>query len=234
MLAVDVRAETRHHRARTAAMRVVIAEDSVLLRAAVVRVLQDAGIDVVGQAGDADDLLRKVRAHRPDVAIVDIRMPPAQRDEGVQAARTIRAELPQVGVLLLSQYVEEHYATELLEHGADGIGYLLKDRLPDIAGFIDAIREVAQRGSVLDPEVVAHMLGCRQRDGALDVLTGRDRDVLAHMAAGASNRAIARRMFLSERTVERHVTAIFDKLELRASKHAHRRVHAVLTYLRAA
>ena len=215
-------------------MRVVIAEDSLLLRAAAVRLLQDAGVDVVGQAGDADDLLRKVRAHQPDVAIIDIRMPPAQLDEGLQAARAIRTETPQVGVLLLSQHVEERYATELLEHGADGVGYLLKDRVTDIGRFIDAIHEVARRGSVLDPEVVAHMVGRRQRNGALDALTDRDNEVLSHMAAGASNGAIARRMFLSERAIERHVTTIFDKLELRASRHAHRRVLAVLTYLRAA
>jgi DNA-binding NarL/FixJ family response regulator len=215
-------------------MRVVIAEDSLLLRAAAVRLLQDAGVDVVGQAGDADDLLRKVRAHQPDVAIIDIRMPPTQLDEGLQAARAIRTETPQVGVLLLSQHVEERYATELLEHGADGVGYLLKDRVTDIGRFIDAIHEVARRGSVLDPEVVAHMIGRRQRNGALDALTDRDHEVLSHMAAGASNGAIARRMFLSERAIERHVTTIFDKLELRASRHAHRRVLAVLTYLRAA
>jgi DNA-binding NarL/FixJ family response regulator len=215
-------------------MRVVIAEDSLLLRAAAVRLLQDAGVDVVGQAGDADDLLRKVRAHQPDVAIIDIRMPPTQLDEGLQAARAIRTETPQVGVLLLSQHVEERYATELLEHGADGVGYLLKDRVTDIGRFIDAIHEVARRGSVLDPEVVAHMIGRRRRNGALDALTDRDHEVLSHMAAGASNGAIARRMFLSERAIERHVTTIFDKLELRASRHAHRRVLAVLTYLRAA
>jgi DNA-binding NarL/FixJ family response regulator len=170
----------------------------------------------------------------PDVAIIDIRMPPTQLDEGLQAARAIRAEMPEVGVLLLSQHVEERYASELLEHGADGVGYLLKDRVTDIGRFIDAIHRVADRGSVLDPEVVAHMLGRRQRNGALDALTDRDHEVLAHMAAGASNGAIARRMFLSERAIERHVTTIFDKLELCASKHAHGRVLAVLAYLRAA
>jgi DNA-binding NarL/FixJ family response regulator len=215
-------------------VRVVIAEDSVLLRAAAGRLLEEAGVEVVGEAGDADELLRKVRAHRPDVAIVDIRMPPAQLDEGLQAARRIRAELPGIGLLLLSQHVEERYATELLEHGADGVGYLLKDRIADIAQFVDAVRQVAARRSVLDPEVVAHMIGRRQRANALDGLGEREREILAHMAEGASNRAIARRMFLSERAVERAVTAIFDELELCASRHAHRRVLAVLAYLRAA
>jgi DNA-binding NarL/FixJ family response regulator len=215
-------------------LRVVIAEDSLLLRAAMARLLEDAGLDVVGQAGDADDLLRKVRAHKPDVAIIDIRMPPDQLDEGLQAARAIRAEAPAVGILLLSQYVEARFAVDLLEHGADGIGYLLKDRLADVSRFTDAIRNVADRGSVLDPEVVAHMLGRHRRSHALAALTERDQDVLAQMAEGATNRAIARRMFLSERAVERHVTTIFEKLDLTLSKHTHRRVLAVLAYLRAA
>ncbi|MEN3279303.1 MAG: hypothetical protein V7607_443 [Solirubrobacteraceae bacterium] len=221
-------------RAQGAALRVVIAEDSLLLRAAMARLLEDAGLDVVGQAGDADDLLRKVRGHKPDVAIIDIRMPPDQLDEGLQAARAIRAEAPGVGILLLSHHVEARYATDLLEHGADGIGYLLKDRLADVSRFTDAIRSVAERGSVLDPEVVAHMLGSRRRDHTLDALTERDQDVLAQMAEGATNRAIAKRMFLSERAVERHVTTIFEKLDLTLSKHTHRRVLAVLAYLRVA
>ena len=215
-------------------MRVVIAEDSLLLRAAAVRLLEESGVEVVGQAGDADDLVRKVRAHRPDVAIIDIRMPPAQLDEGLHAARAIRAELPEVGVLLLSQHVEERYAVELLEYGADGVGYLLKERVTDIAHFVEAVRQVAARRSVLDPEVVAHMMGRRRRGHALDALSERDREVLARMAEGASNGAIAQRMFLSERAVERSVTAIFDKLGIGASRHAHRRVLAVLAYLRAA
>jgi DNA-binding NarL/FixJ family response regulator len=215
-------------------VRVVIAEDSLLLRAAAARLLQDAGIEVVAEAGDGDELVRKVRAHRPDVAIVDIRMPPAQLDEGLRAARLIRSELPEVGLLLLSQHVEERYATELLEYGADGVGYLLKDRLSDIAHFVDAVRQVAQRRSVLDPEVVAHMIGRRRREHALDGLADREREVLAQMAEGASNRAIAERMFLSERAVERSVTAIFDELELAAGRQSHRRVLAVLAYLRTA
>jgi len=220
--------------ARVRALRVVIAEDSLLLRAAMARLLEEAGLDVVGQAGDADDLLRKVRAHTPDVAIIDIRMPPNQLDEGLQAARTIRTELPGVGILLLSQYVEASYAVDLLEHGADGVGYLLKDRLADVSRFTDAIRSVAERGSVLDPEVVAHLLGRHRRSRTLDALTERDQDVLAQMAEGATNRAIAKRMFLSERAVERHVTTIFEKLDLTLSKNTHRRVLAVLAHLRAA
>ncbi len=220
--------------ARVRALRVVIAEDSLLLRAAMARLLEEAGLDVVGQAGDADDLLRKVRAHTPDVAIIDIRMPPNQLDEGLQAARTIRTEFPGMGILLLSQYVEASYAVDLLEHGADGVGYLLKDRLADVSRFTDAIRSVAERGSVLDPEVVAHLLGRHRRSRTLDALTERDQDVLAQMAEGATNRAIAKRMFLSERAVERHVTTIFEKLDLTLSKNTHRRVLAVLAHLRAA
>lgn len=215
-------------------VRVVVAEDSLLVRAAVVRLLEEAGVEVVGQAGDGDDLVRKVRAHRPDVAVIDIRMPPEHVDEGLQAARAIRRELPDVGILLLSQYVEERYATELLEHGADGVGYLLKERVADVAHFVEAVHQVAARRSVLDPEVVAHMVGGRRRRHLLDALDDREREVLARMAEGASNRAIAERMFLSERAVERSITAIFERLGLRASRQAHRRVLAVLAYLRAA
>ena len=211
-------------------MRVVIAEDSLLVRAAVVRLLEEAGVEVVGEAGDGDDLVRKVRAHRPDVAIIDIRMPPEHVDEGLQAARAIRQELPDVGILLLSQYVEERYATELLEHGADGVGYLLKERVADVAQFVEAVHQVAARRSVLDPEVVAHMIGGRRRRHSLDALDDREREVLARMAEGSSNRAIAERMFLSERAVERSITAIFTKLELPVTDEDHRRVLAVLAY----
>jgi DNA-binding NarL/FixJ family response regulator len=214
------------------AMRVAIADDSLLFRAAAVRLLEDAGFDVVAQSGDGDDLLRTVRAHRPDVAIVDIRMPPRHADEGLRAARAIRAEHPGVGVLMLSQHVEAGQALELLAHGTEGIGYLLKDRVSDIGRFADAVRQVGEGGSVLDAEVVAPLLGRRDRD-PLGALAERDRDVLAQMATGASNRAIAHRMFLSERAVERHITAIFDALGLCASRHAHRRVLAVLAYLQA-
>ena len=213
-------------------MRVVIADDSVLLRRGAVRLLEDAGFEVVAEAGDGEDLLRKVRAHKPDVAVVDIRMPPTHVDEGLQAARIIRDELPEVGILMLSQYVEERYVTSLLEHGAEGVGYLLKDRVADVGRFTDAIRQVAAGGSVLDPEVVSHMLGRRQKDAPLEGLTDREREVLALMAEGKTNRAISETMFVSERAVERHVTSIFGKLDLPTTDQDHRRVLAVLAYLR--
>jgi DNA-binding NarL/FixJ family response regulator len=211
-------------------VRVVIGEDSVLLRAGVARLLQDAGIEVVGQAADADDLLRKVRAHRPDVAVVDIRMPPGNADDGLRAAREMRSELPDVGVLVLSQYAEEHYVTQLLEDGAEGVGYLLKERIADVDRFVDSVRRVAEGGSALDPEIVALMMG-RRDDGPLESLTGREREVLALMAEGRTNRGIAGELFVSERAVERHVTAIFTKLGLPTGPADHRRVLAVLAYL---
>ena len=211
-------------------MRVVIGEDSVLLRAGVARLLQDAGIEVVGQAADADDLLRKVRAHRPDVAVVDIRMPPGNADDGLRAARAMRAELPDIGVLVLSQYAEEHYVTELLQDGAEGVGYLLKERIADVVRFVDSVRRVAEGGSALDPEIVALMMG-RREGGPLASLTEREREVLALMAEGRTNRGIAGELFVSERAVERHVTAIFGKLGLPAGAGDHRRVLAVLAYL---
>jgi len=213
-------------------MRVVIADDSVLLRRGAVRLLEDAGFEVVGEAGDGEDLLRKVRAHKPDVAVVDIRMPPTHVDEGLQAARVIREDLPGVGVLMLSQYVEERYVTSLLEHGAEGVGYLLKDRVAEVERFTDAIRQVGGGGSVLDPEVVAHMLGRRSKDQPLDGLTDREREVLGLMAEGKTNRAISETMYVSERAVERHVTSIFGKLQLPTTDQDHRRVLAVLAYLR--
>jgi DNA-binding NarL/FixJ family response regulator len=212
-------------------VRVVIAEDSVLLREGTVRLLEDAGVEVVGRAGDAEELVRKVRAHKPDVAIVDIRMPPGYGNEGLQAAAEIRRELPSVGVLILSQYVEEHYVVELMSTGTEGVGYLLKDRVADVERFVDAVRRVAEGGTVLDPQVVAEMLGRRRPPGPLDTLTDRERDVLAAMAEGLTNREISARMFLSERAIERHVTAIFDKLGLSAADGGHRRVLAVRTYL---
>jgi len=212
-------------------MRVVIAEDSVLLREGTVRLLEEAGIEVVGCAGDAGELMREVRAHEPDVAIVDIRMPPGYADEGLRAAADIRRELPATGVLILSQYVEEHYVTQLMAAGTEGVGYLLKDRVGDVERFVDAVRRVAGGGTVLDPQVVAEMLGRRRPSGPLDTLTERERDVLAAMAEGLTNREIGGRMFLSERAVERHVTAIFDKLGLSAGDGGHRRVLAVRAYL---
>jgi DNA-binding NarL/FixJ family response regulator len=213
-------------------MRVVVAEDSVLLREGVVRLLQEAGMDVVGQAGDAEDLLRKVRAHKPDVALVDIRMPPTQTDEGLRAAATIRAEQPQTGVLVLSQYVEEAYALELLADNAEGVGYLLKDRVADVDRFVDSVRRVGEGGSALDPEVVARLVGRRRREDPLSALSPREREVLGHMAEGRSNHGIAEALVVTERAVEKHVTSIFTKLNLPPAEDNHRRVLAVLTYLR--
>ena len=213
-------------------MRVVLAEDSVLLREGIARILGEAGIDVVGQAGDADDLLRKVRAHKPDVAITDIRMPPSHTDEGLRAAHEIRGELPEVGVLVLSQYVEEGYALDLLADNAAGVGYLLKDRVGDVDAFLDAVRRVADGGSALDPEVVSQLLGRKRRDDPLDELTAREREVLGLMAEGRSNHAIAETLVVTERAVEKHVTNIFSKLDLVNTPEDHRRVLAVLAYLR--
>ena len=210
-------------------MRVVIADDAVLLREGAARLLEDAGFEVVGQAGDAEDLLRKVRGHNPDVAIVDVRMPPDNTDDGLRAALEIRRELPGVGILLLSQYVEDRYIGELLGSGTEGIGYLLKDRVAEVDRFTDAVRRVGTGGSVLDPEVVAQMVG--RREEPLSELTERERQVLALMAEGYSNRAIAETIFVSERAVERHVTNIFSKLRLEATGQEHRRVLAVLRYL---
>ena len=213
-------------------MRVVIADDAVLLREGAVRLLEEAGFEVAAQAGDAEDLLRKVRAHKPDVAIVDVRMPPDNSDDGLRAALVIREELPDVGILLLSQYVEDRYLGELLATGAEGVGYLLKDRIAEVERLSEAVERVAARGSVLDPEVVAQMLGRSREKGPLDALTDREREVLGLMAEGRTNRAIAAELFVSERAVERHVTSIFTKLDLAPTGEDHRRVLAVLTYLR--
>jgi DNA-binding NarL/FixJ family response regulator len=212
-------------------MRVVIAEDSVLLREGVARLLEESGFEVVAQAGDAEELIRKVRAHKPDVAVVDVRMPPTHTDEGLRAAHAIRGELPDVGVLVLSQYVEETYARELLADSAEGVGYLLKDRVADIDAFADAVRRVAGGGSALDPEVVAQLLGRRRREDPLEQLSPREREVLGLMAEGRSNAAIAAELVITERAVEKHVTSIFGKLELPARPDDHRRVLAVLAYL---
>lgn len=212
-------------------MRIVIGEDSVLLREGAARLLTDAGLDVVAQAGDGEELLRKVRAHKPDVAIIDIRMPPNHEDEGLVAAAEIRKELPGTGLLILSQYVEEHYVMRLLQDGTEGVGYLLKDRIAEVDRFVDAVRRVASGGSVLDPEVVAQMLGRRRPEGPLHSLTPRERDVLEAMAEGLGNKAIADRLVVSVGAVERHVTSIFEKLGLSAADGGHRRVLAVLAYL---
>jgi DNA-binding NarL/FixJ family response regulator len=196
-----------------------------------VRLLEEQGFEVAGQAGDGEDLLRKVRAHKPDVAVVDVRMPPTHTDEGLRAAQQIREELPDIGVLVLSQYVEEEYATELIGDRADGVGYLLKDRVADVEAFADAVRRVGQGGSALDPEVVSLMLG-RKRDEPLSELTPREREVLGLMAEGLSNNAIAEKLVVTERAVEKHVTSIFGKLRLPPTGETHRRVLAVLAYVR--
>jgi DNA-binding NarL/FixJ family response regulator len=213
-------------------MRALIAEDSVLLREGISRLLTEAGIEIVGQAGDGDDLVRKARAHKPDVVVTDIRMPPTQTDEGLRAAKVIRGELPQTGVLVLSQYVEEGYVMDLLGDRADGVGYLLKDRVADVERFVEAVHRVAEGGSALDPEVVSHMLGRRRREDPLDELTPREREVLALMAEGYSNSAIATQLVVTERAVEKHVTNVFAKLGFGSEPDHHRRVLAVLTFIR--
>jgi DNA-binding NarL/FixJ family response regulator len=212
-------------------MRVVVAEDSVLLREGIVRLLEEAGHEVVGQAGDAEDLLRKVGGHRPDIAVIDIRMPPTNTDDGLRAALEIRDRHPDTAVLVLSQYVEQGYALELVGDHAAGTGYLLKDRVSDVDGFIDAVTRVGEGGSALDPEVVAHLLGRRRRDDPLDALTPREREVLSLMAEGRSNRAIAQALVVTARAVEKHITGIFEKLGLPAAPEDHRRVLAVIAFL---
>jgi DNA-binding NarL/FixJ family response regulator len=213
------------------ALRVVVADDHVLLRRGVVSMLEAEGFEVVGQAGDADELTRKVGAFRPDVAIVDIRMPPTNTDDGLRAAVAIREAHPDVGVLVLSQYVEANYALELIGADARGVGYLLKNRISEIEEFADAIRRVAAGGSVLDPEVVRWMLGRQRETSALAELTPREREVLGLLAEGCSNEGVARRLFITQRAVEKHVTSIMSKLELGPEPEAHRRVLAVLAYL---
>jgi DNA-binding NarL/FixJ family response regulator len=214
-----------------ARLRVVIAEDSMLLREGIARLLVEAGFHIVGQAGNAEELLLKVRSYAPDVAIIDIRMPPTHTDEGVRAAKEIREHHPNVGVLVLSQYVESTYALDLLQSNAEGVGYLLKDRVADLKEFAAAVKRVAEGGSALDPEVVAQLVGRRRDDDPLSQLTKREREVLELMAEGRSNQAIAERMVVTLRAVEKHVTSIFGKLRLPADEQDHRRVLAVLAYL---
>jgi DNA-binding NarL/FixJ family response regulator len=213
-------------------VRIVIGEDQALLRQGIVRLLGDAGFDVVAEAGDAPDLLRKVRAHKPDVAIVDVQMPPGNEDDGLQAAIEIRAELPQVGVLVLSQFVEERYAVDLIGDSAAGVGYLLKDRVADFATFADAVRRVAAGGTALDPAVVSRLLGRRRRDDPFEELTARERQVLELMAEGRSNRGIAEALVVTPHAVEKHVTGLFAKLGVSGAAEDHRRVLAVLSFLR--
>jgi DNA-binding NarL/FixJ family response regulator len=213
-------------------MRAVIAEDSLLLREGVARVLGDAGIEVVGACETADDLLLEVRSRAPDVAIVDIRLPPTHRDEGMQAALEIRADYPDVGVLVLSQYVEVGLAMRLLSDSAEGAGYLLKDRISDVKEFVGAVERVAGGGSAIDPIIVSTLLSKRRSDDPLDGLTPREREVLELMAEGRSNQGIADKLVITVRSVEKYVSSIFDKLELPSGGTDSRRVLAVLLYLR--
>ncbi len=211
---------------------VVLADDTVLLREGVARLLTESGFDVVAQSGNGEDLLRHVAMHKPDVAIVDIRMPPTHTDEGLRAAREIRERFPETGVLVLSQYVESGYALDLLADSAEGVGYLLKDRVADLEEFASAVRRVAEGGSALDPAVVSELVGRRRQNDPLEELTPREREVLELMGEGRSNQAIADRLYVTLRAIEKHVTSIFSKLDLPASTEDHRRVLAVLLYLR--
>ena len=213
-------------------MRVVVADDVMLTRAGITRLLGEAGVDVVGEAADAENLLREVAAKRPDIALVDIRMPPTHTDEGLIAAQAIRTQHPGVGVLVLSQYVEPVFAMRLIEDHPERSGYLLKERVFDIAILIDALRRIAEGDTVIDPTIVSRLVGNQHRRGALAALTAREQEVLAMIAEGLSNRAIADRLYLSERTVEAHVTQIFLKLKLPDSPDRHRRVLAVVAFLR--
>jgi DNA-binding NarL/FixJ family response regulator len=213
-------------------MRVVVADDVMLTREGISRLLKEAGIEVVATAEEAQTLLREVRLAHPDVALIDIRMPPTHTDEGLIAAQTIRAELPQVGVLVLSEYVEPAYAMRLLQEQPERVGYLLKERVFDIAIVVDALRRITDGETVIDPTIVSRMLGRRRRNNPIETLSEREREVLGLIAEGMSNRAIAARLFVTERTVEAHVTQIFQKLRLPESPDQHRRVLAVLAFLR--
>jgi DNA-binding NarL/FixJ family response regulator len=212
--------------------RVVIGEDDVIFREGMDRLLTEAGFEVVAQAGDAEDLLRKGVAHRPDLVIADINMPPGRDDDGLRAALEVRARHPGTGVLILSQYYDVRYTTKLVAEGADGIGYLLKERVGDVESFVQAAERVAEGRSAVDPEVIARLFRQRHPDDSFEKLTPRERDVLAVMAEGKSNRGIAAALFISEAAVEKHTNNIFRKLGLGSAGDEHRRVHAVLTYLR--
>ncbi len=214
-------------------LRVAIGEDDVLLREGVARILTEAGLEVVARSGDADDLLQRTLAYRPDVVVADVQMPPRWQDDGLRAAMELRRRLPQVGVLILSQFCEPAYVMDLLGERPEGIGYLLKERVGDVTAFVDAVTRVAAGGSALDPEVVVRMLGRRTREDPLHLLTPRERAVLAAMAEGMSNLGVAESLLISHASVEKHVTAIFRKLRITPADNEHRRVQAVLTYLRA-
>lgn len=213
-------------------MRLILADDSVLFREGLARVLEEQGFDVVGQTDNADDLVRRTGGLRPDVALVDIRMPPSFTDEGMRAALMLGERFPDVGVIVLSQYLESAAAVHLLEHSHAGRGYLLKDRVSDLETFASAIRRVGTGGSVVDPDVVAALVGRRRDSGLLEKMSGRELEILALMAEGRSNAGICERLFLSPRTVESHVRSIFRKLQLEEAHDDHRRVLAVLAYLR--
>jgi DNA-binding NarL/FixJ family response regulator len=214
-------------------MRAVIADDSVLLREGVARVLADAGIEVAASVGDADALRRVVATEKPDVAIVDVRMPPTQTDEGSRAAEAIRERHPEVGILMLSQVVEAHTALRLFGERPEGFGYLLKDRVLELDDFVEAVKRVARGGTAMDPQVVSQLVGKRRKDDPIDELSPREREVLELMAEGRSNAGICAKLFLSSKTVETHVSSIFNKLRLAQAPDDHRRVLAVLAYLRA-
>ena len=218
----------------TSAMRVIVAEDSVLLREGLVRLLADGGFEVVAAVGDGAALVAAAEALRPDLCVVDVRMPPTHTDEGLQAAIQVRAKLPGTAILVLSQYVEERYAVDLIQGSVQGVGYLLKERVADVGEFLAAVRRVGAGGAALDPEVVAQLLGRRRRSDPLAALTPREREVLALMAEGRSNTAIAQALVVTEGAVEKHVSGIFAKLGLATTASDHRRVLAVLAYLRAA
>ncbi len=213
--------------------RVVVGEDQPIVREGIVHILQDGGFEVVATAGDAQELVRKVRTYRPDVVVTDIQMPPDHTDDGLRAALEIRAAQPSVGILILSQFLEDRYAFDLVADGAQGVGYLLKEKVGDLRMFTDAVRRVASGGSALDPDVVARLIGRPRRNSPLDQLTKREREVLSLIAEGRSNAGVAEELVITIAAVERHVTSIFDKLGLRQSPEQHRRVVAVLTYLRA-
>jgi DNA-binding NarL/FixJ family response regulator len=213
-------------------LQVVIGEDDVLLREGLARLLSEAGFEIVAQTGNADDFLRRTLALRPDVAVVDVQMPPRRQDDGLRAAIVLRSRLPDTGVLVLSQFYEESYALDLIGDRPEGAGYLLKERVGDVSAFVDAVQRVAAGGSALDPEIVGRILGRRRAKSPLDDLTPRERDVLAAMAEGKTNQGIAEALVVTETAVEKHVGRIFNKLGLKPTNTEHRRVQAVLTYMR--